>query len=374
MKIGLIHSFYSSTHSGENTVVINQLEALRQMGHEVSEIFRHSPQNTSLPLKFKMGLMTATNFDFELSEKLLETFDLIIVHNIFPNFGLNPILKSKKPVIRFWHNFRFTCAAAILTRNGTECKLCLDGTPINALIHRCYRNSFLSTLPLVISQIKGANTSKNSRVTHIALTQEMKTILIQAGVSTDKIIVVPNYLPTLHSPIESVSRTGFFAAGRLVHEKGFAELLQNWPDRLPIRIAGDGPERSEIFNFSKHRPNIEYLGALDNAAMMSEMSKSRIGVIPSKWREGTPLVALEMLSLGLPIITLEGNSVSKMIQDFGVGSIIKNLTSEEILNAIASIETDYEGYSSRSLGTFAEQFGQSRWQDSMTEVIRSIMN
>jgi hypothetical protein len=45
VRIAMVHSFYSSSQpSGENTVVLNEVDALRRAGHEVALFAAHTDE------------------------------------------------------------------------------------------------------------------------------------------------------------------------------------------------------------------------------------------------------------------------------------------------------------------------------------------
>jgi glycosyltransferase involved in cell wall biosynthesis len=62
----------------------------------------------------------------------------------------------------------------------------------------------------------------------------------------------------------------------------------HWPDWSPARAAG--------------RSDIEYLGRLEPAGVMAAMRRSAVVVVPSVWDEVCPMVAIEALANGRPVL------------------------------------------------------------------------
>lgn len=96
--------------------------------------------------------------------------------------------------------------------------------------------------------------------------------------------------------------------GRLVPVKGvdvaltaFARLAT--PARLVI--AGDGPLRAQLE--ARAIPGVEFLGAIDTAERDRWLARASLVVVPSRAlktgrTEGTPLVAIEALAAGIPVV------------------------------------------------------------------------
>jgi len=93
--------------------------------------------------------------------------------------------------------------------------------------------------------------------------------------------------------------------GRLVPVKGHDVLVRALDHvRTPVRvvIAGDGPERASIAD-----PRATFLGEIDAARRDVLLRQASVVVIPSRVlpngrSEGVPLVALEALAAGVPVV------------------------------------------------------------------------
>ena len=119
MKIAVVHSFYSSTNpSGENLVVDAQVAALRQAGHDVLLIARHTDEEEHRPTyPLRAALSVATGFGAS-PVRALEQFspDVVNLHNWFPNFGTRWLKSLKFPSVVTLHNFRTLCPIGTLYR------------------------------------------------------------------------------------------------------------------------------------------------------------------------------------------------------------------------------------------------------------------
>jgi glycosyltransferase involved in cell wall biosynthesis len=77
--------------------------------------------------------------------------------------------------------------------------------------------------------------------------------------------------------------------------------------RARLVIAGDGPERTRLVELARGRDDIELLGEVDTHARDELLRRASIVVVPSRVlpngrSEGTPLVAIEALAAGVPVI------------------------------------------------------------------------
>ncbi len=108
-------------------------------------------------------------------------------------------------------------------------------------------------------------------------------------------------------------------AARLVDIKGVDVAIDALAHlRAPVRlvIAGDGPERArlEVRALERHasgtpatRHSIEFLGAVDTATRDRLLREASVAVVPSRVTpsgrtEGMPMIALEALAAGVPVV------------------------------------------------------------------------
>ncbi len=127
----------------------------------------------------------------------------------------------------------------------------------------------------------------------------------------DRVVVIPN--PTSVQPFRGslLEAKRVIAIGRLVYEKNFASLIRAFAyvvDRFPdwkLEILGEGRERpsleKQIVRLSLEN-NVFLRGTQAN---LSEwLSKSSVFVMTSHY-EGLPLVLLEAINYGLPVVSYD---------------------------------------------------------------------
>jgi glycosyltransferase involved in cell wall biosynthesis len=91
----------------------------------------------------------------------------------------------------------------------------------------------------------------------------------------------------------------FLVLSRLVNYKKIdaAIALAN-KDKLPLRIAGEGPERRRLERLAG--PTVKFLGRLDEKAVIQELQSARALLFPGE--EDFGLTAVEALASGCPVI------------------------------------------------------------------------
>ncbi len=126
MRIAVVHSFYSTSQpSGENHVVQDQVQALRDAGHDMLLIRQDTDELQSGLFAIKTGVNVALGNDFDPTAVLQEfDLDIVRVHNPFPNFSVRWLKDWLGPIAVALHNYRMFCSKGLLYRSGSICNQC----------------------------------------------------------------------------------------------------------------------------------------------------------------------------------------------------------------------------------------------------------
>jgi glycosyltransferase involved in cell wall biosynthesis len=139
---------------------------------------------------------------------------------------------------------------------------------------------------------------------------------------------VPNPVPLTDPPAADPDATVAVAAGRLNLQKGFdllvpafAAATRDHPE-WRLRIYGSGPERARL------QAHIDALGAGDRITLMGRsdrlvdaMAEASIFVLSSRW-EGFPMVLLEAIAIGLPVVSFDCPTGPRDIVGDGHGGVL----------------------------------------------------
>lgn len=332
--------------SGENAVVENEMSALSDAGHQVSAYVRDSDELAEMSFTRKVGL-TASPIHSRSAVADIELLisrerpDVMHLHNPYPLISMAVVRAANRkgvPVVHTVHNHRHTCMKGTYQRDGHECRDCLvAGRPWPGVRHACYRESRTQSavMAAAILHNRGAYALIDR---FIALTSDIAESLCASGFHPSRISVKPNSVPDPGPP--KPLGNGFAYIGRLSQEKGVLALLQAWL-RSPegtfgtLRIAGDGPERIAVERAAAGRKDIEVHGQVDPAGVRRLLDKSAVVVVPSLWPEAFPLVLLEALAAGRPLLVTNEGGLPQVVDD-DIGCVVRPNV-EGIASGIASL-------------------------------------
>jgi glycosyltransferase involved in cell wall biosynthesis len=209
------------------------------------------------------------------------------------------------------------CPGGILLRDGRPCEECVGKSfAVAGVQHGCYRGSKAGSL--VVASMTGLHravgTYSKRIQTYIALTEFGRQKFLQSGLPGERIVVKPNFV---NPDPGAGSGDGGFAlyVGRLSAEKGIHTLLDAWRADLgvPLKIIGDGPLANDCAKAASGNANIELLGKKSKADVLDWMGKASFLVFPSIWYEGLPMVLLESLARGTPVVASNLGSMTELI-------------------------------------------------------------
>lgn len=356
MRIALVHSYYSSDNpSGENSAVDQQITALRAAGHEVELFARRTDELRGDPLyQLNTAMRVATGLGRAPS---LSEFrpDVIHIHNLFPNHAWSWLRKTPYPVVSTMHNYRPMCSAGTLFREGKVCTLCPDsGSSVPGLIHGCYRGK-VATLPLTVAPSFANHPALRNAQKIIVLSEAMHERYVRMGVPADKLSIVPNFVPrTLDSSTGSGGGSWLYV-GRFSPEKGILEIVKQWPPGKRLVLVGSGELEDELRELSS--PWVEVVGPVSRLEVVRLLQTSLGLVFPSKWFEGLPMVYIEALCAGLPVLTWAPSVVQQLVETQGTGIVADHVDLE---TALARAERSFPSLRSHCREIFEMNYTESR--------------
>jgi glycosyltransferase involved in cell wall biosynthesis len=160
---------------------------------------------------------------------------------------------------------------------------------------------------------------------------------------------MPNGVPDLGGRRAALDSKVVVAAGRMGSQKGFDRLLPVWAKIAPdhpdweLRIWGGGK------GIGKLRRQAEKLGVADSARVMGftnrlheEFENSSLYVMSSR-KEGFPMVLLEAMSVGLPVVSYDCPTGPRDIIREGVdGHVVPDGDGEALAAAMTELMDDAE--------------------------------
>lgn len=315
-RIVVVHSRYLSGHaSGENRVVDDEIDLLREAGYDVSTVVRQVEFDRS-----KMALAGDVVWGREATRDLDQTIrthrpDVVHFHNLFPAVSPAPLRAARRagvPVVVTLHNFRFVCLAGTFVRDSKICEDCLGHLPWRGVVHGCYRGSRAESAALASSLAFHRLLRTLAGVTRfLAVSEFGRAKLIEAGFPRTALHVRPNFVAA--ATTRTTPGEYFLYLGRLSPEKGLRELLDGWPSDVRLVVVGDGPQRDALVRAAP--PGVEFRGALDPLDALPLLGGARALVMPSVNYEGSPRAVLEALAAGVPVLATDIGGLPELVHD-----------------------------------------------------------
>lgn len=356
MRVLLVHNYYgSSAPSGENRVFEAERDLLVRHGVTVRTFTRRSDEIRGKGVwgLVKGALCTVANpFAAFRLRRVLRAFrpDVVHFHNTFPlisPFAVWIVKRMGAPVVLTLHNYRLWCAAGIPLHGSQVCTRCLDsGCVWDALRHRCYRRSFLATLPLALSialwRRVGVWTSCVDRF--VCLTSFAAGLAARAGLPRARLAVKGNFQPDHPHLIRSTpNRRGVLFVGRLTLEKGVSTLVTAW-NRLgggapSLTVIGAGEARvADEAAVSSAR--VRFVGPLSHDEVLSWLAAAQLVVIPSLCYEGLPTTLVEAFMCGTPCLVSDRGPLPNLVTAGVDGAVFRAGDAKDLAAKVRGLFAD----------------------------------
>lgn len=328
LRILQVHNQYRPIRGGEETVVGLEADLLRQRGHQVERLSVWTGElNGAGALRLvAAGFGTVWSVrGYSAVKRAIKEFspDIVHVHNTFPLLSPSVFWAAASegvPVVQTLHNFRLTCANALLLRNDVPCQRCVGRFPVPALRYRCYHRSLWQTAAVTTQTVvhNWLGTFQNKVHAYIVLTEFSKEIMRRCGLPADRLYVKPNFVTDPGEPVSVRYRTVAFV-GEISRPKGVHLLLQAWSSVAPIGyrliIIGDGPDRGDLERRYMGNESIVWQGSMPRSSVIEAIRTSRWLVLPSLAYENFPMVIVEALSAGTPVVVPNHGAFSAIVSD-----------------------------------------------------------
>ena len=292
-KVLMVHNFYQ-IGGGEHTVFKNEVELLRENGHEVVEYTRSNDElKTS---KLKLVLLPLTTIwswkTFWEVRRIIkkEKIDIVHCHNTFPLISPSVYYAARSmnvPVIQTIHNFRFLCPNGSFFCNGKVCEKCYEKNSFkDAIKNNCYRNSKIQTLVLVSMLKFHRCIGTYKKISYIFLTDFNRRKFDKLiDINSDQVFIKPNFVKEIKT-IDCKEDKVFVYASRLEENKGLKLLIKYWKnlsEDYVLHIYGDGPLKEYVEGNAS--ANIIYMGFKEQDEIFKDLSGAKAMVFPSIWYE-----------------------------------------------------------------------------------------
>lgn len=297
--------------------------------------------------------------DFNLTKKLKKQSPLLMHAHFGPDgwFGLKLTKKLKIPFVVTFHGY--------------------DATTLDSQI----KNSFYSHRLFYKNRKKVFEHA--SKI--IAVSEFIKDKIIKMGAPQSKVQV--HYIGIdvdefRFTSLEKRKKTILFV-GRLRQKKGihvllksFEELINKYPD-YTLNVIGSGEEKNTLkLKYEHLLDNIKFLGEMSHDKVINHMAQASIFCLPSLTAdngdsEGLPIVLLEAMALGTPVVSTYHAGIPEAIIDGQNGLLAKENNINELtkkLDTLIQSSELRELYAKNARKTVEEKFSLRKQNQKLEEI------
>ncbi|MBJ7519179.1 MAG: glycosyltransferase family 4 protein [Solirubrobacteraceae bacterium] len=331
MRILLVNNF-SYVTGGVDRHCLDLAALLRDAGHEVAFLATDASHRVAtdgafvpllvtnetrdgLPLLESARVATRATWNrtaYAAARRLIDDFapDVVHLHKLYPHLSCAPVIAARDagvPIVQTAHDYEFLSANPFDHTGATvdHAQTRLRFRALNTVLFEIRK---LRHVPLVDAWV--------------TVSQAMADVYASHGIAARP---VPNFtlVPTGPAP-RFEARSGALYAGRLTVDKGVDDIisLARAVPELDIRVAGFGPLAHRVSRAASRIPNLTYLGFLSLEGVQEELRHSRVCLMPSRWEEPGPLVALEAMAAGTPIVAYDHGGLAEYVRNAHAGRVI----------------------------------------------------
>ena len=247
--------------------------------------------------------------------------DLVHAHNLLPSFGWRALAAAREAgaaVVVHLHQYRLVCAVGVCFTGGAECT-------------RCHGRN---TLPGVLRNCRGSRGEALAYGASLALWQRRPAALAHAAVVPSRFAErrlrelgapLPDSVHVLAPPVSSravpagpiADAGGGYAlvVSRLAAEKGIDVAIDACRRAgMPLRIAGDGPERLRLEALAGGAEEVTFLGSVGDDELARLRAGAAVAVVPSRSAETFGLAAAEAMAAGVPVVGTRVGALPELLE------------------------------------------------------------
>ena len=325
---------------GTEQYLLSLTKRLEELGHEVIVAYgikSQDPYHVQGRKEYCIpGIEKVSSFlyrDNSLLKTLTEVIkgenpDVIHVHNV-RNFAAIKRCIDLRPTVRFVHDPTLCCFRDWKLLPDLK-RICTKRVGINCLFTGClirYRETSWSAIAKKHLEIHIHK--KLSRI--IVASKYMKNLLIQNGIPSEKITILPYF--TSMPPVDSLSypsnENTILYVGLIHLVKGVNYLiaaLQYVNSDFKAIFIGQGSYLEEYKRFAKKlglEDKVRFLGWVPNVELSSYYQQASLLVVPSWWVEAFGIVGVEAMAHARPVIAFNTGGIPDWLVDGETGFLVE---------------------------------------------------
>lgn len=331
MRILIVNNFPYVT-GGVDRHCLDLASLLRRAGHDVAFLSTDAPHRIATHGAFIPLLVTNSTRDelppldsarvatrstwnrtaHAAMQRLIQDFrpDVVHVHKVYPHLSVSPLMAARDagvPIVQTAHDYEFVSANPF-DHTGATFDHHEDRLRYRALNTALFEIRERVHAPAVDAWVTVSSAIARTYAQHGITARPIPNFTL---VSSDDI-------PPFHE------REGVIYAGRLAYDKGVDDIisLAHAVPELSVRVAGFGPLMQRMAQAARRIPNLTFLGFLSQEGVQEELRRSRVCLMPSRWEEPGPLVALEAMAAGTPVVAYDHGGLAEYVIAAHAGRVV----------------------------------------------------
>jgi glycosyltransferase involved in cell wall biosynthesis len=252
------------------------------------------------------------------------------MHNIYHQLSpsvLRPVARRRIPAVMTLHDYKLACPTYQFLDHGNLCQACLGGHFQHAILRRCKDGSLGSSAVMAGELFVHTITRAYSPVrVFICPSAFLEGRMRAANVYPRRMRHIPHFIETRDIPVKPAPGTGVLLAGRLSPEKGIDVAIRavGEIDGAVLDIAGTGPDEAQLRRLAESVApgRVRFHGLVDKAEVQRLMLAASVVVVPSRWYENQPMVVLEALAHGVPVVGSALGGMPELIEPGATGDLV----------------------------------------------------
>ena len=383
MRILIVNKFAHIT-GGADRHALDLANLLRARGHKVRFISTESPDNLEQEGSFVPCLVTNESRDLAPSyaaagvaasavwncaaasatRRELTSFrpQVVHAHKLYPQLSAAPVAVTRHagvPVVQTLHDYEFVSASPIDASGGH-----IDRNESR------FSYRALNTATFIVRRAL----HRPAVSAWIAVSEFVAAVHCAHGIEAR---VMPNFVaqqPCPTTPFDE--RRGMVFVGRLSSEKGVQDVVEvaRHLSNINITVVGGGPEASHVQRAASDLPNLFAVGSLPREQASVVINSARLVLMPSKCQEPGPLVAIEAMAAGTPIVAYRKGGLEEYIRRAGAGAVVSPST-EALVRESRRLYSDraaWEAHSEAGLHAASNIHSPDSYVDGLEEVYASL--
>ena len=260
--------------------------------------------------------------------RLLDRFpaDIAHLHCIYHHHSpaILPLLAERGvPAVMTAHDLKIACPNYKMRTHDGPCERCRDGGVWNVVRHRCVQGSLAASA--VVAVESGLHRALGTWRRHLAAivcpSRFFVDKFVEWGWPRERFVHVPNWVDA--QGFAPAYAPGGYALyfGRLILDKGLATLVRAaHAAGLPLKLAGTGPDEVALRALvASLGAEVEFIGYRSGAALHDAVRGARCVVLASELFENAPMMVLEAMALGQPVVGARIGGIPEVIDDGETG-------------------------------------------------------